>query len=124
MSRFFGQLRISPGEVAFTPRGWGNSMNLEPVTPLVHTDRALTIVFGRVLLPWMNSGLVLVDSAGSPHKVGRVLLTSGQRRAVVSAATTAGFDATVYPTWISAGGGIGSVTELARFRREHENAEH
>lgn len=119
MSRFFGRLRVSPGEVSFSPEGRANSLNLEPAAPLAHRDRALTVVLGRLLPPWMNSGLALVDAAGSSHTVGLVLLTGGQRRAVISAAESAGFDVSVYRTWLSAGGGIGSVSELERFRREH-----
>ncbi|HEX9683886.1 MAG TPA: hypothetical protein VGA13_12450 [Acidimicrobiales bacterium] len=67
----------------------------------------------------MNSGLVLVNAAPASHTVGLVLLTAWQRRAVVAAARSAGFDVSVHRTWLSAGGGIGSVTELERFRREH-----
>jgi hypothetical protein len=120
MSTFFGRLRISSGEVAFLPEGWGNSLNLEAALPLVHRDRALTVVFGRFLPPWMNSGLVLVDGAGSSSTVGVVLLPGWQRRPLVSAAERAGFDVTVYRTHFSAGGTIGTASELERFRRDRD----
>ena len=119
MSRFFGRLRISPGEIVFLPEGQGNSLNLEPAAPILHRDRDLTVVAGRLLLPWMNTGLVLVDSAAPARTVGLVLLTAWHRRAVASAAAAAGFEVTVYRTMLSAGGGIGSVSELERFRQEH-----
>jgi hypothetical protein len=119
MSRFFGRLRVSPGEVVFAPEGRANSLNVELAKPILHRGRELAVVAGRLLPPWMNTGLVLVDSASPARIVGVVLLTAWQRRAVVAAATSAGFEVTVYRTSLSAGGGIGSVSELERFRREH-----
>lgn len=119
MSRFFGRLSISTGEVAFEPEGRANALNVEPASRIVHRDHLLTVITGRLLPPWMNSGLALVDATPASHTVGLVLLTAWQRRAVVATARGAGFDVSVHRTWLSAGGGIGSVTELERFRRAH-----
>lgn len=119
MSRIFGRLSVSTDAVTFQPEGPANALSVEPVRRIVHRDHLLTIVVGRLVLPWMNSGLVLVDSDPLAPSVGVVLLSAGQRRAVVAAARTAGFDVSVHRTWLSAGGGIGSVAELERFRREH-----
>lgn len=121
MSRFFGRLVIADGELTFLPEGRINSWgNFEPATPIVHRDSQLTVVYGRLVPPWMNSGLVLVDSTPGSRTVGLVLLGGrGARREVVVAAETAGFHVEVYRTWFSAGGGILSVAELQRFRRDH-----
>jgi hypothetical protein len=119
MSRFFGRLTITPGTVVFEPEGVGNALNLDRATQLVHRDPELTVVAGRLLPPWMNSGVVLVDSTSASPFIGVVLLTAWQRRSLVNAARAAGFNVSVYRTWSSAAGRIGSVAELERFRRSH-----
>lgn len=120
MSRFFGRLVVSEGEVSFLPEGRANSLNVDAPHPIAHRTHNLTLVRGRLLPPWMNSGIVLVDhSEPSPSGVGVVLLTAWQRRSVVDAARSAGFDVTVINTWTSAGGNIGSRSELDRFRSLH-----
>lgn len=121
MSLFFGRLVVARGELRFLPEARINALgNFEPATQIVHRDSELTVVYGRLMPPWMNSGLVLVDSTPGSRTVGLMLLGGrGARREVVVAAEIAGFDVEVYRTWFSAGGGIGSVAELDRFRREH-----
>lgn len=120
MSRFFGRLVVSEGDVAFWPEGRANgALNVEPAKPIVHRQHVLTVVTGRLLPPWMNSGLLPPDGEDPSGGVGVILLTAWQRRAVVDAARSAGFDVTVHRTWGSAGGSIGSTAELDRFRRNH-----
>lgn len=99
------------------PEGRANALNLEAPEAILHTSNELTVVTGRLLPPWMNSGLVLLSKASSSVYAGVVLLTSWQRDAALRAAREAGFAVTVYRTWFSAGGAIGSAAELERFKR-------
>lgn len=119
MSRFFGSVRLRPGYIAFEPQGIGNKLNLEPARRIVHSEPRLTVLMGRLLPPWMNSGIVLVDQNAAESLTGTVTLTGGQRRWVIDSARAAGFEVDLYKTWTSAGGSIGSVAELERFRRSH-----
>ncbi|HEX2783561.1 MAG TPA: hypothetical protein VHN36_08250 [Ilumatobacteraceae bacterium] len=126
MSRSFGLLSVVPGALVFDPEGIFNTVSnaivaFEKSARIVHRTKELTVVFGRLLPPWMNSGIVLVDE-GDLRTTGVVLLAAWQRRAVVKAAQVAGLEVRVYPTWFSAAGQIGSAAELRRFRREHEDS--
>jgi hypothetical protein len=117
MSRFFGQINVMSDKVVFEPQGIGNSFNIERATRICHEANEITVVTARILPPWMNSGVVLVDQVSS--LTGVALLSIWQRNAFVSEAKLAGFDVGTYKTWSSAGGSIGSLSELVRFRRSH-----
>jgi len=119
VDRFFGSLVVAPGALCFTPKGWGNKLNVADAPTLVHEGQRVTLVHGRLLPPWMNSGVVLVDPAQPNQWTGVVLVTSWQRRRVVRALADAGFEVADYATLFSAGGNLGTIAELDRFTRSH-----
>lgn len=121
MSRVFGHLRIVPGEVSFEPSSTANKwIAFEQPSRVVHHDPDLTVVIGRLLPPWLNSGLVLVDeNAPGPYDLGVIQMASWQRRAATRALASAGFRISVLRTMTSMGGGIGSRSELDSFRQSH-----
>lgn len=121
MSRWIGRLSVDADTVSFRPTGqYVNSMNIEdtPAT-LVQRDRTITVVVGRLLPPFMNSGVVIADSTGPARRVGVIRVAAWRRRRFVKAATVAGFSVEVHRTCFSSGDGIGSISELERFRRTH-----
>lgn len=118
MSRFFGALTIQPGRVVFEPRGRVNTFfNVEDGRCFIHADQRVTVVSGRLRPPWLNSGLVLADRDGGPYaQVAVIQMPGWERRRVVEALGSAGFEVDDVRTWFSMGGDIGSIAELKRFR--------
>jgi hypothetical protein len=66
----------------------------------------------------MNTALLLTDPTDIGQFTARLLFPAWQRRTIVTALAEAGFAVEVYRTAFSAGGQIGTVTELQRFRRD------
>jgi hypothetical protein len=120
MNRYFGRLLVTFGEVYFEPRGVGNKLNPEPAAPVRHDGDTVVVAYARFGFPWMNTGVVLTDAAAIGQSTATVLLPAWHRSSVIDAIRNAGFDVEVYPTVFSAGGEIGSLTELDRFRRGHQ----
>ena len=122
MSRFFGSFTVEPGRLTFEPsQGVINDvLNIENATALVHTDTRVTLVWGRFLPPWLNTGVILVDhrQAGS-GATGVLQMPAWNRRPLIAALRRAGFAPEVYRTRTSMGGQIGSESELSRFRSAH-----
>lgn len=117
---FFGRLVVMSGEARFEPAGLANSLvNVEPPPTVRHRDRTVVVVFGRFMLPWMNTGIVLTDQETIGQFTATLIFPTWQRRAIVIALRQAGFAAEVYRTPFSAGRQIGSATELQRFRQQH-----
>jgi hypothetical protein len=122
MNVLFGRLVVEPNEARFEPMVYGNKLNFDAAPTIHHTDRVVTVVFGWFGLPWMNTGLLLTDPAGIDQFTARLLFPAWQRKTIVAALIEAGFAVEVYRTVFSAGGQIGTATELQRFRRKRKRA--
>jgi hypothetical protein len=111
MSRFFGSFTVEPGRLTFEPSECviNDALNLEHATALVHTDTRVTLVWGRFLPPWLNTGVILVDhrQAGG-GATGVLQMANRNRRPLVAALRSAGFAPYVYRTRTSMCGQIGS----------------
>ena len=122
MSRFLGSFAVEPGRLTFEPsQGVINDvLNIENATALVHTDTRVTLVWGRFLPPWLNTGVILVDHRQAGGAATAVLqMPTWNRRPLIAALRSAGFAPEVYRTQTSMGGQIGSESELSRFRSAH-----
>ncbi len=122
MSRFFGSFTVESGCLTFeASQGVINeALNIEPAKALFHTDASVTVVWGRFLPPWLNTGVILIDhrQAGS-RATGVLQMPTWHRRPLVAAFRNAGFVPEVFCTRTSMGGQIGSDTELICFRSTH-----
>lgn len=124
---FLGDVLVSPGELVFESSTPGQALlhtifNAADAPKIVHHAPSVTIVTGRMRPPVIRkSGLIMLDESASGRPVvGVVFMTARQTSYLADAASRAGFDVGVYVTRFSAGEAIGSVAELARFRRNHE----
>jgi len=118
MNRFFGHLVIEPHSARFEPSGLGNKLNLEPAVTVTQSTSPIIVVHGRWLAPWMNTGVVLTDAATLGTGTAVLGFRGGIRRTIVSALREAGFEVEDHATATSAGGNLGSVAELERFRSQ------
>jgi hypothetical protein len=114
MDRFFGALSVDREAIRFEPQGAGNALSLAQAPHVVHRGRRVVFVVGRVVLPWMNTGLVLVDPALPNGWTAVASLSPWQRRRMVGHLAVCGYSVEVVTTWSSAGGKVGSVQELQR----------
>jgi len=117
-NRFFGHLIIEPHSARFEPSGPGNKLNLEAAETVTQSGSPVVVVHGRWLAPWMNTGVVLTDSKTLGTGTAVLSFRGGIRRTIVSALREAGFTVEDYATATSAGGNLGSVAELERFRAQ------
>lgn len=115
-SRFFGRLIFEPASVRFEPLGWANKLNIEAPRGLEDNTNCVLIIVARWLPPWMNTGLVLVDTRASRAVVGVALLSECRRREVRRIASALSFKVVEYRTNLNYGGSIRSVSELQRFQ--------
>jgi hypothetical protein len=118
-----GTLRVFPGAVVFEPsegglRRFANStLNVDdPPAAIVHLDRDVAVVYGRFAVPWLNSGLVLVDPETLNRGTAVVQLPGWERGRLIDALSRAGFAVDVHRTAFSLGSSIGSQAELDRLR--------
>lgn len=120
MNRFLGSLTVELGRVAFSPEGRANGLlNLEEPTTVVHIDHQIAVIWGRLLPPWLNTGIVLLDPLALPHDGTAVIQLPGwHRRRLLTALREAGFAIGEFRTAFSMGGQIGSKAELERFRQQ------
>jgi hypothetical protein len=114
MDRFFGNVSIDSEAILFEPAGAGNALSPAPAPHVTHRERQVVFVVGRLALPWMNTGLVLVDPALPNGWTAVALLPSWQRRSMVSHLRECGYAVDVVTTWLSTGGQVGSVRDLQR----------
>jgi hypothetical protein len=120
MSRFFGDLVITPGCVGFEPKGAMNAaFNFAEPPSVRHTSDLVVVVSGRLLPPWLNTGVVLTDEEHLGTTTAVVQMPSWARRQLVDALHRGGFEVEHYRTLSSMGGQIGSLPELRRFRERH-----
>lgn len=122
VSRFLGSFTVEAGCLTFEPSEApiNDALNIDKARSLVHTDPGVTVVWGRLLPPWLKTGVILVDygQTGS-RRTGVLQMASWNRRPLIAALRSAGFAPEVFRTRTSMGGQIGSETELSRFRSEH-----
>jgi hypothetical protein len=118
MSRFFGDLSVEPRTARFEPRGPGNKLNVEDAVTVTQSTDSVVVVHGRWLPPWVNTGVVLTDSQALGTQTAVLMFAGWQRRRIVVALRDAGFTVEEYATATSAGGNLGSVAELERFRAQ------
>jgi hypothetical protein len=124
LARFAGDLRVFPGAVIFAAsdrgvRGMANlALNAErPPVTVMHTDPEVALVCGRFAVPWLNSGVVLVDAQSIDGGTAVVQLPGWERRPLMAALRTAGFRVDLHRRAFSIGSDIGSTAELDRLRR-------
>jgi hypothetical protein len=88
MSRFLGWLTVVPGYLIFDPSGkvLNKALNVQEPHRIAHADASVTIIWGRFLPPWLNTGVVLVgDPRFGEASVGVVQLPGWKRRSLVAA---------------------------------------
>jgi hypothetical protein len=124
LTRFIGALRVFPGAIVFAARDEGlagamnRAMNVEqPPVKVVNTDQEVAVIQGRLAAPWLNTGLVLVDSETLHGGTAIVQFAGWERRPLLDALRSAGFSLDVHESEFSIGSDIGSTVELARMRR-------
>lgn len=102
VSRFMGTLRVFPGAFVFVPAPEGLShfanatLNIDkaPVA-VVHRAPQVAVVYGRVAVPWLNTGVVLVDPVTLGTGTAVVQLPGWERRRLVQALCVSGFSVDV-----------------------------
>jgi hypothetical protein len=124
LTRFIGALRVFPGAIVFAARDEGlagatnRAGNVEqPPATVVHTDLEVAVIHGRFAAPWLNTGLVLVDTETLHGGTAIVQLAEWERRPLLDALRSAGFSLDVHEREFSIGSDIGSTVELKRMRR-------
>jgi len=124
LSRFMGTLRVFPGALVFVPAAegvsrFGNSaLNIDkPPVAIVHRAPQVAVVYGRFAVPWLNTGVVLVDPDTLAGGTAVVQMPGWHRRRVVPALDASRLAVDVHRTAFSIGSDIGSQAELDRLRR-------
>ena len=97
-ARSVAYLEISPGKIVLQPTP--RLRRVDPAArPIVHEAPDVTLVYSRLLPPWMDTHMIVHDA----DSVALAHLGRGARRRLVEALRSCGFTPKEWRTWFATG---------------------